>query len=951
MVIQTNKISPNFNDTEAVKKLGVSVQDAREGSISNIFLDSTKDCAVQKETGSSIVYTEAQAKQLHNKNQEFFEDGNISPAAFITSCMTGEDLKTLSEEETPLEEYTSSQLERAVSRVKKQRSEKEQAVEKQVEKVQDERDALERHLIENLPVTPENTARLSNAVNMLTELDTFSAASMKFFIAKGERITPERISASRIASGTQTEASGVNPEEDFEQMKEQAVDILQEGGLPATEETLEIAKWLYENDLPVTAENVTTYQQIEQLKEESRDTLIARIVDGMADGIQAEKTDLTKLSVDEAKEAVEAFLATEEEAFHREYPTEADFIRAKRQMEEIRLTMTVEAARTMSAKGITLDISHLEEIVEELRIQEQQAKESLMAETGTPVEGKNTAAMTDTVQAAKNVLAAPVELLGTTKQAGYTQTLTELSDSAITLTAQYERAERSYEAVGTEVRRDLGDSMTKAFQNVNDILGELDLEITGRNQRAVRILAYNQMPIDKESILEMKEYDSRVTTLMESLKPSVVSEMVKKGINPLEMSLEELSAAVGEIQADTNSDEISFRKFLWKMDHCGGLSEEERKSMIGIYRLLDKIEKSDGAAIGKVIKEGRELSFSSLLSAVRTKKAEGMEVRIDDDFGGLTEILTAGESISDQIQAAYSATLTSGIVKKLSPNVMGKLLQEKGDMSLEAFLEECENDSERGMSEYYSSLAEEIKAVTADSGEQLQEFLQQLDLPDTLNHLAMAQAYLSSGAKEYEALWKKEESRAVREAFDEPEALEELYAQMDKNHEESLEKRKGSDDITYDDAVSLAKMANSISFYRTLRSRQIYEVPVVTEQGITTCNVTIEDGKSGEKGKVEIYMESESLGGVQATFKLSGKHVRGFVTAENADSLDRCRDILNGFEKDLEENGFTMDSESLIQGSRRSLHAGHKSEGAKNRDLYRIAKMFILNINGKDDEV
>ncbi|MCH5251543.1 MAG: hypothetical protein J1F22_01100 [Lachnospiraceae bacterium] len=943
MVIQSNKISPDFNGTEAIKKLGVSVQNAKDGSVSNVFLDQTKDCAVQKDSGS-IVYTKAQAKQLHKEDMEFLDDGSISPAAFINSCMTGEDMQALSEEETPLEEYTSSQLERAVSRVKKQRSEKEQAVEKQVEKVQDERDARERHLMKKLPDTPENVARLSNAVNMLTELDTFSAASMKFFIARGERITPEGIGGSRITTGIQDSVPATQPEEDFSQIEKQAEDILQEGGLPVTEETMGIAKWLYENDLPVTAENVLTYQQIEQLKNESTDTLIARIVDGMVDGVKPEKADLTKLSTAEAKEVIDAFLATEEEVFHREYPTEADFLRAKRQMEEIRLTMTIEAARTMSAKGITLDISYLEEIVEELKLQEQQAKEALLAETGTPIEEKNLTVMTDTVQAAQNVLFAPVELLGQTRQAGYVQTLTELSDSAVTLTEQYQKAEQSYEAVGTEVRRDLGDSMTKAFQNVDDILKELDLEITGRNQRAVRILAYNQMPLDKESILQMKEYDSRVTTLMESLKPAVVSEMIKKEINPLEMSLEELSEAVKEVQTEANTDDISFRKFLWKMDHQGGLSEEERKSMIGIYRLLDKVEKSDGAAIGKVIKEGRELSFSSLLSAVRTKKAEGMEFRVDDDFGGLEEVITTKESISDQIQAAYDTTLTTGLVKNLSPKVMSELLHDKGDMSLEAFLEACEAENETGMAEYYNHLADEVKAIMADAGERLQEFLQQLDLPDTLNNLAMAQAYMNSGAKEYESLWKKEESEELQEIFDEPEKLDEFYQSMDENHAESLEKSREGDDITYDGVVSLAKMANSISFYQNLRSHQVYEVPIVTERGITTCNVTIEGGKSREKGTVEIYMESESLGSVQATFKLSGKHVKGFMTAENADSLKECRSILDNFEKDLEESGFTMDSESLIQGSRRSLHVGNKSEGAKNQDLYRIAKMFIVNI-------
>lgn len=955
MIIQTNKISLNFNDTEGMKKLGVSVSGATDGSISNVILEHTTDCAVQKETGSSIVYTEAQARQLNMGEVELSDDGWFSPADFINSCMTGEDVKSLAEEETPLEEYTSSQLERAVSRVKEQRSEKEQAVESQVAKEKKDKDALEEHLQEKLlqeklPGSPENVARLFNAVSMLAGLETFSQASMKFFIGNELRLTPEGISAGSYGAGSAPAVTSLEGDA-FKQMESQIEDILTEGDVEVTEDTMNTAKWLYENSLPVTAENVKIYQRLEELKEEDTDTLISRIVDDMMDGMIPEKADLTKLSVSEAEEAVNNLVSVSDDTLRRTYRTEADFIGAKRQMEEIRLSMTIEAARTMSAKGIELDVSNLEKIVESLREQEQQARESLLMETNIPVTQENVHMMADTVQAAKNVMSAPAELLGITIEAGGEQTLSELSDSAVNLTAQYDKMEQSYEAVGTEVRRDLGDSITKAFQNVDDILEDLDLEITGRNQRAVRILAYNRMELTKENIYRMKEYDSKVTSLMDSLKPPVVSELIKRGVNPLEKSLEELSGEVREIQKEVAAEDISFRKFLWKMDHQGGLTSEERQSMIGVYRLLDKVEKSDGAVIGQVVKEGRELSLSSLLSAVRTKKAGGMDVQVNDDFGGLEETVTSGVSISEQIQAAYGDSVVSQLQKDLSPKVLRELSEEGNEMSLEALLEACQNEGETDaeMAEYYTRMADHIKETVEDAEGRLQAFLQELDLPDTLTNLAMAQAYMGGGANEYSSLWKKEESEKLTEAFDNPEELEKVYEEIDGNHEEALAENRESDDITYDGISSIARMANSISFYRNLRDYQMYELPIVTERGVTTCNITIRDGESREKGTVEISMESETLGSVQATFKVSGKRVKGFVTAGNTDSVEGCRKLLDEFEKDLGENGFTMDSESLIQGSRNSLHTGNKSDGTKNRDLYQVAKLFIMNISGKDD--
>jgi hypothetical protein len=968
MIIQTNTISPNLNDTENTGKTAVSVQRATEGRIHNDVW-TTMDCTVQKETGKSSVYTEAQARQLNNDQMELPTDGGISPSAFINSCMTGEDFKDLSDEETPLEEYTSSQVERAVSRVKKQRSEKRDAVDREVAKEQDSEERLENHLEEKVPATEENVSHVSQAVDMAAQITDFSNESMKFFIGTGmTAVTPENIYASvhgventnttetaaDAAARTNTmeiAASAAQPMQEteendtFSQMENQVSAILDQGGVAVTEETLGIARFLYDNDLPVTAENVKIYQTLEELKEIDPSVLLSRIVDGMTDGISPEKTDLSKISTEEAAELVENLLQTDDTTLRQTFTTEADFIRAKRQLEEIRLSMTAEAARNMAAKGITLDVSHLQEIVEELKVQERQAAESLAQETQIPATAENTKIMADTLDAARQILTAPAEMLGQTRSLYETQTLEDMAETAKQWTA--EKLEKTYEAVGTEVRPDLGDRISKAFQNVDDILQELNLETTAANERAVRILAYNQMPLTEESVLDMKAYDRSVTDTLESLKPPVVAEMVKQQINPLDLTMDELAEKVESIrQENTEAEDVSFSRFLWKMDQQGDITQEERQSMIGIYRLLDKVEKSDGAVIGQLVKEGKTISLASLLSATRSRRAAGIDVEVDDDFGGLEEVVEKGTSISDQIQAAYGNTLVKSLQKKLSPRVLRELGDTDMESSLEQLLETCEADGENdaGMEQYYEQMAEQIRAMADDPDGQVQEFLRALEMPDTMSNLAAAKYRMSGRPGRYEELWSEEDSDEILETFDDPDSLDEAYDKIDGQQTEKLAKEKESDDISYDEIVSLTRMAGSISFYRNLRRRQMYEIPLVTEEGITACHVTIQDGSSREKGTVEISMDSESLGKVQATFRVNGTHVKGFATAENSDSLDTCRQILDGFEKDLEEMGYTMDGESLVQGSRSSLHVGNREEGTKNKDLYQIAKTFIVNV-------
>lgn len=942
MIIQSKTISLPLNDTGKRKRTEVFVPEATDGRVSDVIWDKTMDCAVSKEMGSSTVYTEAQARQLHMEEPELLQEGECSPADFISRCMTGKDAEALSGEGTPLEEYTSSQLERAVSRVKEQRSAKRQAVDGQVQKEREEQEALEEASVvkqaeaagipkeallplteSNLPETPENIARFTSAVSMTAQLSAFSSAAMKFFIDNQLSVTPENISGS-VASARGELPQAKMAEDTFDEIRQQAETILAEGDIAITEESMQTVRWLYDNQLPITADNVRTFQLLEELKGVDLSILGERIAADMEEGTAPEKANLTKIS-----------------------PTEAH-----RRLEELRLSMTIEAARTMSAKGISLDVSNLQKIVEELKVQEQQEKEALLMETGLPVTAENVQIMSDTIQAAKNVLAAPVELFGITLEQADSQTLSQMSDSAAALTERYEKAGRTYEAVGTEVRRDLGDSITKAFRNVDDILEDLGMEITGMNQRAVRILAYNEMPLTEDNIVRMKEYDSRVTNLMNSLKPQVVAELIRKEKNPLEMTLDELTHEVETIQDEILPEDISFRKFLWKMDRQGDMTEEERQSMIGVYRLLDKVAKSDGAVIGQIVKEGKELSLSSLLSAVRSRKAAGMDYQIDDMFGGLEEAVTMGMSISEQIASAYGKNVVSDLQKSLSPEKLRGWDPDSDDTSLELLLENCrEQEKATDMTDYYERMATEIRTAYNDPEGRLQAFLEELELPDTAANRMMAQNYLENGGSSYVNNWKKDESQKLQETFGTPESLEALYAEMDQTHEEELEEKKAGSDITYESVQSIARMAQSISFYKTLRKRQMYEVPIVTERGVTTCNVWIQNGDRAEKGSVEISMESEQFGKVQAAFKVNGKRVKGFVTAEKEESLTLCRQFLDDFEKDLEENGFTMESENLVQGRRNSLHVTDKENSTKNRDLYKIAQLFIVNVSRKEEEV
>ena len=113
------------------------------------------------------------------------------------------------------------------------------------------------------------------------------------------------------------------------------------------------------------------------------------------------------------------------------------------------------------------------------------------------------------------------------------------------------------------------------------ILADLDLELTSENQRAVRILAYNKTEITVDNINMIKAADAEVQRAFDNMTPAVVLQMIKKGIQPLDLSISQLNDIAAEIKSEIGEESADkFSKFLWKLEKNNQITEEERSSYI-----------------------------------------------------------------------------------------------------------------------------------------------------------------------------------------------------------------------------------------------------------------------------------------------------------------------------------------------------------------------------------
>jgi hypothetical protein len=212
---------------------------------------------------------------------------------------------------------------------------------------------------------------------------------------------------------------------------------------------------------------------------------------------------------------------------------------------------------------------------------------------------------------------------------------------------------------------------------VDDILQDLQLDTSETNRRAVRILAYNNTEITPENIMEVKALDEQMQRAFSNMKPAVTLEMIRRGENPLDMTMEQLNQAAQEIQQENGTQEQErFSKYLWKLEQNHEISEEERSSYIGIYRLIAQVEKGDGAALGFLMNQGSDVTMRNLLRAVRSEKKSGLDYQVDDDFDGV-DSTAEGPKIDEQISAAFQQNCLRDVMEHISPEKLSRLGEEK----------------------------------------------------------------------------------------------------------------------------------------------------------------------------------------------------------------------------------------------------------------------------------
>lgn len=812
----------------------------------------------------------------------------------------------------------------------------------------------------DLPLTEENKKACMTAYYLADSLKPLNEGGWKYMLDNQLEPTIENFYKAAYSGSYAVPAAEGN---EFLEMKDQVEGIIREAGLLVNEQTLADSNWLLANEIALTAENLN---YLEDLKASAKmltggERLIS-IAGALAEGYMAKEAMMLSgySNMERAQEAVSVVEnATDEDLQYliekgyeftvsnlrmaaaqdkKDVVCQNDDLRlltTKRQLEETRLAMTVEANYSLLKRGISIDIKPLTELVEELKQEEHHYYASLLDAQGVEASEENVTIFAETAQRLQAIRSVPAYVIGIPK--ANVSDIQGVYDNGMALKTAMEKAKESYETLMTEMNSELGDSIEKAFGNVDEILSDLDLDLTEENRRAIRILAYNQLEINEKSVLEIKAADEEVQRVFKNLSPRVIIEMIRKGENPLEMDFGQLNRIAEGIKKETDgNDSERFSEFLWKLEKNNAITEEERSSFIGIYRLIHQVEQTDGAAVGALVNQGAEITLKNLLMAVRSgNKQNRMNIRVDDSYQERSQAKGYQNSIVEQIMTGYAGSVVDQIMSRyqnnclkdakeaLTPEKLSKLVKEQPDWmemtpeQLAGTLNDMQVEDE--MQAEYARMRLESFHQCAETSEEVYQLLEQYDIPNSMQNILAMEAMVSNRNQLFKKLLSESQDSMQDEieqikqqlikdfgnAVSEPKELAEAQEALGKLAEDVMKTMMESDTVTSIDIREARLMQTQISLQKQMAKKETYSVPILVGDEVTNVTLKIVRGTK-KRGIVDIMLESRYTGKIAATFQAAEKGIRGTIATDNSAAKEELLAHLDEITAALQEEGTTI---------------------------------------------
>ena len=804
----------------------------------------------------------------------------------------------------------------------------------------------------DIAVNDESVAEVKGTLEKSKELKPLSENTKNYMVANGIEPSIAGIYQAQAATSSSISADGVTigkcadaiSDADFEALRPGIEKIIASSGLEVNDNTLADARAFIDAQIPVTKENLEYKARLDAIDIEKiqadPDEMLNKILDNMKLGGKAENTLVTGSPIDDIRTALDTINRAE-------YTDAASVVSKGETFTIANLRLEIDA-RSFSIDYSVARFSSWQETAGRKvtgTSQEQdvsdEAEQAADKAYDTLVTARVLMSANASIYLVKNnisILTTPIDELNSMlmeyeqademyeeAQIAYTdvlearKTLNEIvRNPARVFASMFDKMNETYEAVGTQIRGDLGDSLKKAVQgSADDIIRELGLEGTDEDKEAIKVLAANNMDMIKENVEIVKSVNAMINNLIKNMKPETVLNMIKDGVNPMNASIEEVNEYLTEANDKASKDnEEKFSKFLYKLDRTNGITKEQRKQFIGIYQMMNIFTRDAGVAAGALIKQGAEVTMNNLMTAYNSRKHYDMDAVIDENTG-MAEV----SGIANYYSALFMAN--GGLV---TPNTLKNVDNSSGigEQSVEMFIEQLEDNYDAAAEEqYYEEYLKEQQAAVQAGADILRQ-IRNADTEINSGNIQAVKAFLESGqfpdirgvktTRDY--------ARDSIEKIGHKEKLSLMYEEMKDETEEELQEvlSKAGDldtqiDVNYEGFLDLRLKDRTIGYIKNLALRHDYRIPYITDSGSTGMLKLTLVQDDDNKGRISVNMLSSVLGKVSVEAKADRESLGMYIVSDTAVS-DEGSQLLEDMEENLKEGfGFTNVTVNITKSS------------------------------------
>ncbi|HKM34286.1 MAG TPA: DUF6240 domain-containing protein [Lachnospiraceae bacterium] len=762
---------------------------------------------------------------------------------------------------------------------------------------------------EDIPVTDENVQQAMEAFQRGKQLTELSDGTKKYMVQN--QLTPD-IDSMYLAKHAGAADANRQPQGYFQDefpgyfakkanisdvsgLQEQIEKVISKSGYEVSDQKVQQALWLVNKGVPLTKDNLEYLNKIEDISlPATNQELFGAIASAIAEGHTPGEGQLsiTKSVYRKAADCMNFY--EQQYKFIAQQPETPENRKARLQLEEVRLHMTVEANVKLLKSGFSIDTAPIEETIDALKKLETNQSGTVSMKIDTANLCKQTLTKT------REIPYLPATALGSILSAGKTLTVNSLYETGKSQQIEYEKAGEAYETMMTLPRADLGDSIKTAFRNVDALLENMGQDLTDENRKAVRGLSYNHMELTEENLLAIKGADKVVQRVIEKMTPPAVLSMIREGLNPLTTSMEDLEDYLSGMDEYTQ-DSNKFSQFLYHLETSKGITEEEKQSFIGVYRLLHQIQKSDGAAIAKLVNTQAQINFENLLSAVRTGKIKGVDVLVDENYGTLQEAIEKGATIDTQIESSFQ-----------------------------------------------KQRAEEIRTINK-VGDQTIRLLKQLEQPITIDHLLATDSIRINGSKPFRKLaetasdsWKQILlTSSLENSFADKDTFQGTYENFMSESQKLAQTLSFGENMTSVDVRAMQLTCKQLHI-ETMQAvmEEEYAIPQVIDGELTAIHLKLVHNTE-ESGKVSVSIDTNQYGKLAGEFHMSAEGISGLFAGQGQEAIGILHETVTVLSEKLSHEKIACNSIQVVDGYLSDNENSFSKEKLETKRLYRLAGIVI----------